>query len=306
LSPTNSLPVFETNTAKYSQVLTALKEIHHESISNDDIYNSNASSGAELLLLTDGVTIQKSQGGGGSPIIRGFEANRVLLMIDGVRMNNAIYRSGHIQNSLTVDPFVVENCDVIYGSSAVSYGSDAIGGVIHYKTVDPKLSESNKTVTRSTNYFNRLSSGSEEITHHFNFNIGIKKWASFSSATYKQYGDIKMGENRSHGFNDWGKVYHSIINSNNTDSVFANTNPSLQKGLGYEQVDLIQKLLYQPTKNLSFMFNSQLSSSSNISRFDQLNNIGINGPQFSQWEYGPQKRWMNSLKIKYSHPKKNV
>ena len=36
-------------------------------------------------------SIQKSQGGGGSPILRGFEANRVLLVVDGVRMNNAIY-----------------------------------------------------------------------------------------------------------------------------------------------------------------------------------------------------------------------
>ncbi len=46
--------------------------------------------GAELVSLSPGVRIQKSQGGGGSPVIRGFEANRILMVVDGVRMNNAI------------------------------------------------------------------------------------------------------------------------------------------------------------------------------------------------------------------------
>ena len=298
LSPSNSLPVFETKTNKHSQIHNSLKEIYHESVSLNDIYNSQASSGAELLLLTNGVTIQKSQAGGGSPIIRGFEANRILLMIDGVRMNNAIYRSGHLQNSLTVDPFIIENCDVIYGSSAVSYGSDAIGGVIHYKTIEPKLSKIDNKKNISFNYLTRLNSGTEEMTNHFNLNVGFKKLASFTSFTYKQFGDIKMGSRRTHGYSDWGKVHHNVINFNNKDTLAVNSNPLLQKGIGYEQLDLTQKVLFQPLDNLSFTFNSQISSSSNIARFDQLNNIGPAGPQFSQWDYGPQKRWMNSLLLK--------
>tara|TARA_B100001287_G_scaffold141563_1_gene119081 strand:- start:14089 stop:16512 length:2424 start_codon:yes stop_codon:yes gene_type:complete len=297
LSPSNSLPVFETKTNKHSQVHSTLKEIYHESVSLSDIYSSQAASGAELLLLTDGVTIQKSQAGGGSPIIRGFEANRILLMIDGVRMNNAIYRSGHLQNSLTIDPFIIENCDVIYGSSAVSYGSDAIGGVIHYKTIKPKLSKIEDKKNISLNYFNRLNSGTEEITNHLNLNIGFKKFASFSSATYKQFGNIKMGKRRTHGYSDWGKVHYIVNHYNNKDTLIANSNPLIQKGVGYEQLDLTQKILYKPLDDLSFEFNSQLSSSSNIARFDQLNNVGSSGPQFSQWDYGPQKRWMNSLAI---------
>jgi hemoglobin/transferrin/lactoferrin receptor protein len=58
---------------------------------------------ADILLESGNVMVQKSQGGGGSPIMRGFEANRILLVVDGVRMNNAIYRSGHLQNSITID-----------------------------------------------------------------------------------------------------------------------------------------------------------------------------------------------------------
>jgi len=77
-------------------------------IKSEDLFISSPSSGAEMLELSPGVRIQKSQGGGGSPIIRGFEANRVLIVVDGVRMNNAIYRSGHLQNSITIDPSNIE------------------------------------------------------------------------------------------------------------------------------------------------------------------------------------------------------
>ena len=136
----DALPTFETKTKNHSHILNNLKEFDHETITKEKILNSDYSTSADILLLTDGVTIQKSQGGGGSPIIRGFEANRILLMIDGVRMNNAIYRNGHVQNSLTVDPFIIEDFNIIYGPSAVTYGSDAIGGVINYITTEPKLS----------------------------------------------------------------------------------------------------------------------------------------------------------------------
>ena len=76
-------------------------QIH--SLDVKQIESANSSTTADLLTVNPGVVIQKSQLGGGSPIIRGFEANRVLLVVDGVRMNNAIYRSGHLQNALTVD-----------------------------------------------------------------------------------------------------------------------------------------------------------------------------------------------------------
>ena len=103
-------------------------------ISNKEILTQSPSTGADLVGLSPGVRIQKSQGGGGSPILRGFEANRLLLVVDGVRMNNAIYRSGHLQNAITIHPNIIERVEIIFGSSSVGYGSDALGGVIHYYT----------------------------------------------------------------------------------------------------------------------------------------------------------------------------
>ena len=55
-------------------------------IKAEDLYLTAPSSGAEMLELSPGIRIQKSQGGGGSPVIRGFEANRVLIVVDGLSL----------------------------------------------------------------------------------------------------------------------------------------------------------------------------------------------------------------------------
>ena len=107
-------------------------------IDKASIRKGSPTTGADLLLMAPGVRLQNSQGGGGSPVLRGFEANRVLLVVDGIRLNNAIYRSGHLQNAITIDPNSIERVEVIYGSSSVGYGSDALGGVVHYYTKTPK------------------------------------------------------------------------------------------------------------------------------------------------------------------------
>ena len=132
-------------------------------IKSADVFLTSPSSGAELLELSPGVRIQKSQGGGGSPVIRGFEANRVLIVVDGVRMNNAIYRSGHLQNSITIDPNNIERAEVIFGSSSVGYGSDAMGGVIHYYTKNPVLNSSQKI---SSSFTTNYSSANQSITNN--------------------------------------------------------------------------------------------------------------------------------------------
>ena len=67
-----------------------------------DILRNNPQTAADLFAQTGTVFVQKSQLGGGSPMIRGFATNRVLLVVDGVRMNNAIYRSGNLQNIISM------------------------------------------------------------------------------------------------------------------------------------------------------------------------------------------------------------
>lgn len=82
-------------------------------ISAKAIASANAQNTGDLLISTGKIFVQKSQQGGSSPVLRGFEASRVLLVIDGVRMNNAIYRSGHLQNIITNDQNSLSRVEVM-------------------------------------------------------------------------------------------------------------------------------------------------------------------------------------------------
>jgi hemoglobin/transferrin/lactoferrin receptor protein len=84
----------------------------------EDLQQLQAQSTADVLSNMGNVFVQKSQMGGGSPVLRGFEASRILLVVDGVRMNNLIYRSGHLQNAITMDNNALERVEVLFGPSS--------------------------------------------------------------------------------------------------------------------------------------------------------------------------------------------
>ena len=91
-------------------------------ISPEDFRLLNPQTSADLLTPSGDVYIQKSQQGGGSPMIRGFSTNRLLYAVDGIRMNNAIFRSGNLQNVISLDAFAMENVEVLFGPGAIIYG----------------------------------------------------------------------------------------------------------------------------------------------------------------------------------------
>ena len=266
-------------------------------IKSEDLFLSSPASGAELLELSPGVRVQKSQGGGGSPIIRGFEANRVLIVVDGVRMNNAIYRSGHLQNSITIDPNNIERAEVIFGSSSVGYGSDALGGVIHYYTKSPILKDSEKIKSSFTSNYTSANKG---LSNNFITNYSSENWGSITSISISKFGDIKMGENREHGFKSWGLT--PLYSENSRYSYYSqpssNSNENIQKNTGYSQVDLFQKFLVKIGDTNLLNINIQFSESSDIDRFDQLSITKGNSLKFSEWYYGPQKRLLISPSLK--------
>lgn len=91
------------------------------SLKATDIEFSNPQTSADLLQTSGQVFVQKSQLGGGSPMIRGFSTNRLLLSVDGVRMNNAIFRGGNVQNVISIDPFAIQNTEVILGGEVLLF-----------------------------------------------------------------------------------------------------------------------------------------------------------------------------------------
>jgi hemoglobin/transferrin/lactoferrin receptor protein len=267
--------------------------------SREEIEKMAPQTSADLLANLPGIKVQKTQLGGGSPVIRGMEANRVLLVVDGVRMNNAIYRTGHLQSSITVSPTVLERTEIIYGPSSVIYGSDALGGVINYFTKIPEINKDNRVYT---SILSRYSSVNDEKTNHLDVELSFKKWASFTAVTYSDFGDLKMGETRNHGFDQWGKIFQY---SNNTNSFYnpvgvANPNSNLQKNTGYNQLDLLQKFYVPLSKKADITFNFQYSTSSDIPNFDNLAEVSDGKLRYAEAYYGPQNRFLASSALHFN------
>lgn len=272
------------------------QQVH--SISNKRIAALNQQTTAELLTHTGEVLVQKSQLGGGSPIIRGFEANKILLVVDGVRMNNAIYRGGHLQNIITVDQAMLDKAEILFGPSSVMYGTDALGGVVSFYTKKPVLSAGKIAVTG--NAFARYASAYNEKTGHADVNIGGKKLASLTSFTFSDFGDMKQGSNYFSNYPNWGKRLFYVDRIGDRDSMIANANPDKQVQTGYKQYDFLQKFLFK-TGTAEQVLNFQYSTSSDIYRYDRLTEINAAGvAKSAQWYYGPQKRLMAAWTVNLS------
>ena len=249
---------------------------------------TNPMTSADLLERGGYVYIQKSQLGGGSPMIRGLSTNRLVLSVDGVRLNNAIFRSGNIHNVISISPMNIENTEVIMGSASVLYGSDAIGGVMNFYTKKAKLSnDSNPNIQININ--SRYSSASNEKMYHIDFNYGLEKIAFLSSFSKSDFDDLTMGI---HGPSDYLRPNYVTQNSAGDDVLVTNSKPRVQRNTGYSQTNFMQKILYEPNEDLSIDIGIHFSKTGNIPRYDRLIRTNENeGLYYSEWYYGPQE-WL--------------
>jgi hemoglobin/transferrin/lactoferrin receptor protein len=272
-------------------------------ISAKTIAQINGQNTGDLLINTGNVFVQKSQQGGSSPVLRGFEASRVLLMVDGIRLNNAIYRAGHLQNVITIDQNMLERVEIMYGPSSTLYGSDALGGVIHLITKSPQVNTGNKRMLVKGSQFLRYSSVNNEKSAHADLNIGSKKIAWLQSYTFSDFGDLKMGNNYPDKYPDFGRrsQYIEIINGN--DTVLTNMDDRIQRYSGYRQWDITQKFLFTPNTKMSHSLNFQYSNSSDVPRYDRLQDTrdfgGSTGTtlRYAEWYYGPQERILGAYEF---------
>lgn len=264
-----------------------------EAISSKAIEFESSQTTADLLANSPSIFVQKSQGGGGSPILRGFEANKVLLVVDGVRMNNAIYRSGHLQNVLSVDQGVMERAEVIQGPGSVVYGSEALGGVIHLRTKDPVLNkDSAKKVILKTNTYSRYSTANNELTGHIDFAFGFKKWGSLTSVTFSDFKDLRMGNVRNPFSDLLPRDEFHVEQVGERDTLIKNEDRNIQDASGYNQIDALQKFIFKPSDKITHRINFQFSTTSDVPRYDRLQQMSGDDPRFAEWYYGPQNRLM--------------
>lgn len=262
------------------------------SVNATSVAFSNPQTSADLLETTGQVYIQKSQLGGGSPMIRGFSTNRLLITVDGVRMNNAIFRGGNLQNVIAIDPFSIQSTEVTLGSGSVIYGSDAVGGVMSFYTQKPRLSYTDSLLVKS-NIIGRYATASDEKTGHFDLNLGYKNWAFLTNASYTHFGDLKMGK---HGPDEYLRPEFVLVTGDG-DVIIENSDPLIQRESGYNQLNLMQKARYEPSENLSFDLGLFYTTTTDIPRYDRLIRYRNNNLRSAEWNYGPQRWFMSNLQV---------
>jgi hemoglobin/transferrin/lactoferrin receptor protein len=272
-----------------------------EKIKMAEVAFQNPQTTADLLGTSGYAFIQKSQLGGGSPMLRGMATNRVLLVVDGVRMNTAIFRSGNLQNVISLDANALQGSEILFGPGSIMYGSDAIGGVMTFRTLETKFSDTTKYVA-SGNALTRVSTANSERTAHMDFNVGFKKISFLTSFTSSQYGDLRSG---TVGGDDYFYRPSYVQTIDDKDYMVGNSDSALQVGSKYSQVNFMQKVRFAPSKNWEIDYGFHLSETSSFNRYDRLYVVQTSGPyknklRWAEWYYGPQKWNMNRLGITYS------
>ncbi|MFN8240048.1 MAG: TonB-dependent receptor [Bacteroidales bacterium] len=263
-------------------------------ISRDEQEFRNPQTAADLIAGTGSIFVQKSQLGGGSPMIRGFATNRVLIVVDGVRMNNAIYREGNIQNIISLDANSMASTEIIYGPGAFIYGSDAIGGVMDFHTIEPNLPVADSCTFR-LNALTRYSSADNEKTGHLDISFGKGKISALAGITISDFGDLRMG-----GGNRYASYLREeyVTRINGRDSIVTNKNPRVQVGSAYSQINTTGKIRYRISEKTELSFSNHYSALSSVPRYDRLTQYKSGVLRYGDWYYGPQLWMMNNLTMK--------
>ena len=259
---------------------------------------------ADMLAQTGNIFIQKSQSGGGSPMIRGFSANSVLLVVDGVRMNNAIFRSGNLQNSLNIDPNALGHIEVIYGPGSVTYGSDALGGVMDFHTKEAEFSFSDKLEANVEGFYRTSSANLERST-----SIGVDlKWKSFGSHTqisYSNFANLRVGKNHFGNYPEFGKRNFVVSQTESKkDTMVAVDDPNIMFPSLFTTQSINQKFRYKPNNKLDITYSFIYSNTSDIPRYDRLTLESGDYLKYAQWYYGPQTWLMHNLRFRLFKPTK--
>lgn len=222
----------------------------------------------EALTNMNGVFVQKTNHGGGSPFVRGLTGNQTLLLLDGIRLNNSIYRYGPNQYLNTIDAFAVNKIEVAKGTGSVQYGTDAMGGVIHVFTKEPVLNQDRSSL--HGNVFGKYMTGDMEESGRTELEYSSPKFAALVGGTYRNFGDIIGGKNT-------GK----------------------QSPTGYDEYAFDAKILMTLKKNIQLTVASQFLRQLHVPVYHKvkLENYLLN-------EFNPQQRLLSYARLNIQGNKK--
>jgi len=234
-------------------------------VSSREIRERNSKTSAEALREEVGVFVQKTNHGGGSAIIRGFSSNQILLLVDGIRLNNSIYRLGNHQYLTTIDHQMVEKIEVVRGPTSVLYGSDALGGTVNLITRKPPVNDNEKSL--GVRSLLRYATADQEKTVRGELISSSRRYAFSTAFSLKQFGDLRRGANG----ND-----HEISG-----------NELVQSPTGFGGYDIDTKLITNLTDDQTITLAHQFSKQEKVPRYDKYHYNG-----YHRWFFHPQDRML--------------
>jgi len=176
-----------------------------QSVNQQYLKNFNPRTTPEALSGINGVFVQKTNHGGGSPFIRGLTGNQTLILVDGIRVNNSTFRYGPNQYLNTIDAYTINRIEVAKGTGSVQYGSDALGGVIHVITKDPALSADESSLHGSL--IGKYMTGNMEKTARGDLSYTSRDFGFAAGAAYRDFGDLIGGDSTGiqslSGYKEW-------------------------------------------------------------------------------------------------------
>ncbi|MBU1536408.1 TonB-dependent receptor [Myxococcota bacterium] len=188
-------------------------------VKKKDIEQAMPRTTPEAIADNEGVYIQKTNHGGGAPVIRGMVGPGILLTLDGVRLNNSIYRSGPLQYLNLIDLYALRRLEVIRGPGSVLYGSDAMGGVVGLYSLMPTVTPGK--IPLGGELFTRFNSADMGWTGHGHLSTSINGLGLLFSGTYSRFGNLNGG----------GDVGEQVLSGYEQQSFMGKAHYEIQSGI---------------------------------------------------------------------------
>ncbi|MEO8150294.1 MAG: TonB-dependent receptor, partial [Bacteroidia bacterium] len=193
---------------------------------------------------------------------------------------------------------ILDRTEILFGPSSTIYGSDALGGVVHFYTKKPLFASEGENLNIKVNAATRYGSADNEVMGHVDFNIGCKKLASLTSFTYSMFDDLKGGTNQNPFYTgSYGERPYYQTRIEGKDSLMKNADRYLQVESGYSQYDILEKLAFKQNEHVTHGLNIQYSNSTDVPRYDRLTDPAGTGLRYAEWYYGPQMRMLTAYDL---------
>jgi outer membrane receptor protein involved in Fe transport len=213
-----------------------------------------------------GTYVQQTTPGQGIPIIRGLKGSEVLHLVDGFRLNNAIFRNAPNQYVALVDPWNLERIEAVRGPGASFHGGEAMGGVVHFLTRAPRF-EGTQTQLRG-NAGAQWNSADSRVGSQIEAEVGSERWMMQIGASFQNANDLRVGDGET--------LPHTAFRSRGAHA----------------------RLEWAPAPDVRLTAQLQYTTQPQTPRVDALvPGFGQTQPDFSEHQFRPQRREFAQVRL---------